>query len=229
MNGILPILYQDAHLVVIDKPAGLLVHRMEKSTDRVFALQLLRDQLGRSVYPVHRLDRPTCGVLLFAFSPEMAARLIEDFTAHRIRKRYLAVVRGLTEEEGVIDHPLREDKAAPSQECRTAYRRLATVELAVPVGPHPTARYSLVEAEPLTGRMHQLRRHLKHVAHPVIGDTQYGDSRHNLFFRERLNTDRLLLMARRLELRHPGTGEELHVEAPLPADMAALFALFGWR
>ena len=229
MNGILPILYQDAELVVIDKPAGLLVHRMEKSTDHVFALQLLRDQFGRSVYPVHRLDRPTSGVLMFAFSPEVAARLIADFAARRIHKRYLAVVRGFPDAEGVIEHPLREEPGAPLLECRTAYRRLATVELVTPVGPHASARYALVEAEPLTGRRHQLRRHLKHLAHPVIGDTQYGDGRHNRFFRERLNTGRLLLLASRINFIHPATGEELEVEAPLPADVAALFALFGWR
>lgn len=229
MRGVLPILYRDAAVVAINKPAGLLVHRTDIAADHVAALQVLRDQLGRPVYPVHRLDRPTCGVLLFALDPAAARRLVEDFTARRVRKRYWAVVRGYPDDEGWIDHPLREDGDGPLLAAQTRYRRLATVELGLPAGPHPTARYAWVEAEPVTGRMHQVRRHLKHLAHPVIGDTRYGDGRHNRLFRDCLATNRLLLVARRLEFAHPVTGEPVAVEAPLPADMAALFTLFGWR
>ncbi len=228
MDGILPILYRDEHLVAVDKPPGLLVHRTAIASDGVFALQLLRDQLRRKVYPVHRLDRPTSGVLVFALSSEVASRLVDQFASRQIVKTYLAVTRGFIEPEGTLDYPLRENRDAPKQEAVTAYRRLSTVELDTPIPPHATARYSLVEARPRTGRMHQVRKHLKHLSHPIIGDTAYGDSRHNRFFRDRLGIRRLLLLARRIRLTHPVMGEPLAIEAPLPADMRGVFDLFGW-
>ncbi|MBN1674219.1 MAG: pseudouridylate synthase [Kiritimatiellae bacterium] len=226
--GLLRILYQDETLVAIDKPCGLLVHRTRIARDHTVALQLLRDQLGRFVYPVHRLDRPTSGVLLFALEPETASRLGAQFSAREVTKTYLGVVRGFTEEQGVIDYPLREQDSDARQEAVTEYRRLATAELAEPVGPNPSARCSLVEAHPQTGRMHQIRRHFKHVAHPVIGDTQYGDGRHNRLFRDRFNCYRLLLFAQGLALKHPATGNDLLIRAPLPEEMASLFEQLGW-
>ncbi len=227
--ALLSVLYADGDLVVIDKPAGLLVHRSGLTGVQTCALQLLRDQLGRLVYPVHRLDRPVAGPLLFALSSEMARLLCLAFAEHRVVKRYHAIVRGYTDCEGVVDHPLAEEPGAPRQPAVTRYRRLATAELLAPVPPHATARYSLVEAEPVTGRMHQLRRHLKHLAHPVVGDTQYGDGRHNRFFRENLGVGGLLLAARRLEFAHPRTGAWLRIEAALPPDLQAACTLLGWR
>ncbi|BCA80799.1 tRNA pseudouridine(65) synthase TruC [Desulfuromonas sp. AOP6] len=235
----LDILYADDHLVAINKPAGLLVHRspIDRRETR-FALQLLRDQLGRPVYPAHRLDKPTSGVLLFALSPEMARALGESFARGAVEKTYLAVLRGVCPETGIIDHPLLEepDRLAdypvqpdkPAQEAVTSYRRLAQVELPFAVGRYPSSRYSLVEAHPRTGRRHQLRRHFKHIFHPIIGDTKYGEGRHNRFFREHFGCQRLLLAATRLAFPHPLDGRQLVIEAPLDPIFADLLERLGW-
>lgn len=238
LTGPLRILYRDDHLVAIDKPAGLLVHPswIDRHETRC-AMMLLRDQLGQYVYPVHRLDKPTSGVLLFALSPEIARRLAEVFTDRQVEKRYLAVVRGFTDESGNIDHALKEkpdkvtDRRArpdkPPQPAVTEYRRLATLELPVRVDRYPSSRYSLVEARPLTGRKHQIRRHFKHLAHPIIGDSRYGKSSHNRLFAEQFACPRLLLAATRLMLPHPVGGEILRLEAPLDAAFNRVVDAFG--
>ncbi len=216
----LTILYQDDHLVAINKPAGLLVHRsaIDKRETR-FALQLLRDQLGSRVFPVHRLDKPTCGVLLFARDADTARSLMPAFQQGKVRKEYLALVRGYTDETGVIDYALKEqpdkmtdadaDADKPAQPARSSYLRLHTVELPYPVGRYASARYSLLRLRPHTGRKHQLRRHMKHIFHPIVGDTTHGDGRHNRFFREHFRCHQLLLCAERLQLEHPLSKESL--------------------
>ena len=218
------------------KPSGLLVHRTAlASRATAFAVQRLRDQLGRPVYPAHRLDRATSGVLLFALEPAVHARLAAAFEAGAVEKRYLAIVRGWPAEELTIDHALsRLDEDAggaaggPPRPARTHLVRLATAELPVRVDRYPTSRYALVALEPLTGRRHQLRRHLKHIDHPIIGDTTYGQGRHNRLFRERFGASRLLLHALGLALAHPLTGERLTIVAPPPPDFAAVAAALGW-
>jgi tRNA pseudouridine65 synthase len=233
------ILYRDAHLVAVFKPAGMLVHRSAIDSGAAdFALQRTRDLLGRRVFPVHRLDRPTAGVLLFALTREAAQAMTGRFAAGEVEKRYVAVVRGHTAEDGVIDHPLAEahDPATdararsgkPPQDATTRYRRLATAELPVAVGRYPTARYSLLVVEPLTGRRHQIRRHLKHVFHPVIGDTTHGDGRHNALFRERFGCRRLLLAATGLAFVHPIELRDVTIEAGLDDEMARVVAALGW-
>ncbi|MDD3448689.1 MAG: pseudouridine synthase [Gammaproteobacteria bacterium] len=238
-GGALPIVYRDEHLVVVEKPAGLLVHRSEiDRRETRFALQLVRDQLGQRVWPVHRLDRPTSGLLLLALDVETARRLTAAFTARAVEKRYLAVVRGHPEGSGRIDHPLAEvldpfgDRLVgpdrPPRPAVTDYRRLATVELPEPVGRYATARYALLELTPLTGRKHQLRRHLKHIFHPIVGDTTYGDGRHNRFFRARFGCARLLLVATRLAFDHPRTGLPMDLAAQPGADFRAVTDALGW-
>ncbi len=235
----LPILYQDDRLVAVNKPSGLLVHRSfidRRETE--FAMQMLRDQLGQWVYPVHRLDKATSGVLVFALDKETARNMLPAFVDGLVAKTYLAVVRGYTDEHGRIDQPLREpfddrndpraSRDKPAQEALTDYRRLATAELPHAVGPYATARFSLVEATPLTGRMHQLRRHFKHIFHPVIGDTTYGDGRQNEFFRTRFGSYRLLLHARQIRLPHPGSGREVSIQAPLDDGMSELLHELAW-
>lgn len=235
----LSILFLDDHLAAVNKPSGLLVHR--SAIDRhetEHAMTILRDQLGRWVYPLHRLDRSTSGVLLFALDRETARRMMEHFSGGRICKSYLAVVRGFTREAERIDHPLRErrDRLAdpqaeqdkPAKEAITEYRRLATVELPHPVGPYATARYSLITAAPLTGRAHQIRRHLKHIFHPVIGDTTYGDGRQNEFFRTRFQCRRMLLHAREIGFTHPASGRPLRITAPLDRDFGELLRELRW-
>lgn len=239
MSGGIALLHLDEHLVAVAKPAGLLVHRspIDRHETR-FALQEVRDLLRRHVYPVHRLDKPTSGVLLFALSPEAARRLTDSFAAGRVTKRYLAVARGVVPDAGVIDHPLVEEpdrldgplvSEGLPQPALTLYRRLAAAELPVALGRYATSRYSLVLLEPRTGRRHQLRRHLKHLCHPIIGDTTYGEGRHNRLFRERFACGRLLLHAAELALPHPASGQTLTVAAPLDPALVALFDRLGWR
>jgi tRNA pseudouridine65 synthase len=233
----LAILHQDDALVVIDKPSGLLVHRspIDRHETR-FAVQLLRRQLGRRVYPVHRLDKGTSGALAFALSPATAAELAGQFASREVRKVYHAIVRGWPAASGVIDHPLAavRDAYAPGdgaspQPCRTAYRSLATVELPVRVDRYPTSRYALVELEPETGRRHQLRRHLAHVSHPIIGDSTYGKGRHNRLFAERFGVRRLLLACVCLEFRHPVTGRTVVVTARPGSGFEELQRQLPWQ
>src|SRR5699024_369260 len=152
-------------LCAVDKPVGIMVHRSSISTDREFMMQKLRDQLGQRVWPVHRLDRATSGVLLFALDPETAAELGQAFTDRRVGKRYLAVVRGWPDQQGAIDHRRARHRAAGPREAITRNRRLATSAPPIPVGGFDTARYSLLGASPETGRRHPLRRHFKHISH----------------------------------------------------------------
>lgn len=235
MTPHLPVLYCDEWLVVVHKPAGALVHKsaMERHAPLVM-LQALRNQLGRHVYPVHRLDRPTSGALLFALDRETAAVLGSAFRDHRIHKRYLAVVRGVGPADACLDWPLREEDGRrpkaemPAMPAATRVQRLASVELPVRVDRYPTSRYSLMEAIPLTGRRHQIRRHLSRCGHPIIGDAKHGKGVHNRFFRDRLLTDRLLLAAVALAFYHPAHRRWLHVDAAPQADFAWLMDHFGW-
>ena len=221
-----PILYQDDHYVAIDKPPGLLVHRTPISRDRHFVLQQLRDQLGRRVYPVHRLDRATSGVLVLALDPAAAEALARRFRERATHKRYLAVARGWVEESGTIDHPVR--TRGGRKPATTHYRRLETVELPVAVDRYPTSRYSLVEVIPLTGRHQQIRQHFKHISHQLIGDTTWGNGRHNRFFRERYGIHRLLLHAFELGFRHPFTGVQLTLRAGIDAQWRGLLEALDW-
>lgn len=209
--ALLDILHRDEHIVAINKPDALLVHRTRLAGDTVAALQLLRDQINCTVYPVHRLDRATSGVLLFALDSEVAARLTAAFTERRIRKWYRAIVRGVTPEQGEIDHAVIDPDEPVPREAQSVFRRLEILRLDEEIESRP-AHYSLVEVEPLTGRRHQIRRHLKHIHHPIIGDTTYGRGAHNRFFRDRFGVYRLLLHARSIELSHPMTGDPLRIE-----------------
>ncbi|MCP3661602.1 MAG: pseudouridylate synthase [Gammaproteobacteria bacterium] len=209
----LSIIYQDPWYVAVHKPAGLLVHRTAISRDRQFLLQQLRDQIGQWVYPIHRLDRPTSGVILFGLSSDAARQMVACFTNREVEKRYLAVVRGYTDELGQIDYPLEEEPGKGYQSAVTDYQRLDTVELPHPVGRYTSARYSLLSLRPQTGRMHQIRRHMKHIFHPIVGDTTHGDGKHNQLFRDQFDCHRLLLQARQLKFTHPVSGESLVLQA----------------
>jgi tRNA pseudouridine65 synthase len=232
----LPILYRDDHLVVVDKPSGLLVHRsiIDRHEHR-FAVQILRNQLGRRVYPAHRLDKGTSGALAFALDRESASSLATQFSSGEVLKLYLAVVRGWPDPEGVIDHPLepvRDEVLGPqadgARDARTNFRTLAMVELPHRVDRYPTSRYALVELEPLTGRRHQLRRHLAHASHPIVGDSTYGKGKHNRLFRELYGSQRLLLACTQLRFRHPASHEPCAVDAPLAVEFAAVIRKLGW-
>ena len=236
---LLEILYQDSYIIAINKPSGLLVHKSPIDThETAFALQMLRDQIGQYVYTVHRLDKPTSGVLVFALNKEVLKSLSLLFRTHDVRKEYTAVVRGYVDDEGFIDYPLKqmldtkEQKrlgiTKEAQEAQTDYECLSTVELPYPVSRYPVARYSLVKLLPKTGRKHQLRRHMKHIFHPIVGDTKHGRGEHNILFREKLDSHRLLLHATRISFVHPMTKELLNIEASLDVTMKRLFEEFGW-
>ena len=233
----LTILYRDPHLIAIDKPARLLVHRSDIDRHETrFAVQMLRDQIGQRVQPVHRLDRGTSGVLLFALDAQANRALSAQFERNEVHKRYLAVVRGWPQESGSINHPLSrqyDDYGAPlrnqePQDARTDYHRLACVELPIEVDRYPSARYALLALTPLTGRRHQLRRHMKHIAHPIVGDATHGKGVHNRFFKQQFGCDRMLLACTELEFRHPLCGELLRLQAPLGDQFATVIERLGW-
>jgi len=205
----------------VNKPPGLLVHRTGLDAGETqFALQLLRDQLGRPVWPAHRLDKGTSGVLLFALDAATASLLGQTFdVGDSVKKTYRAVVRGWPPAEGLIDHPLKRmpDDARVGreevQDAQTRYRTLEHYELPLPYGSFATTRCALVELQPLTGRRHQLRRHLKHIAHPIIGDATHGKGPLNRAVAELLGMQRLWLHALRLQIRHPVSNLPLSIEA----------------
>ena len=224
----LRILHEDDALVVVDKPAGLLVHRSALDAHETrSAADLLRTQLGAPVWLLHRLDKATSGVLAFARSAAVASELGDAFTSGRVRKRYLALVRGWPPAEGVVDYALARDPEQPSAdqprlEALTRYRRRACFEWPFPDGRHATSRYALVDVEPLSGRRHQIRRHFKHIAHPLVGDTTHGKGTHNRAVAAWLGTTRLWLHASRLELPGLAGGPPLVIEAAPGAEWAPL-------
>ena len=213
------LLFVDQHIVVANKPCGLLVHRGWDNDDDV-ALFRVRDAVGAYVYPVHRLDRGTSGALLFARSAEIAAVLGAQLGTGRLERRYLALVRGRPPSAGVIDHPIAKD------ETKGAARVPAVTRFRV-VAQSVVDRCSLVEAIPRTGRLHQVRRHLRHINHPLVGDVNYGSGDINRHYRAKYNLRRLALHAHLLALHHPVSGERIVVRAPMADDLALALAALG--
>lgn len=214
MEEAIRIIHRDARLVAVAKPAGMLVHRgMGASREEMFLLQAVRDMVGARVHPVHRLDRPTAGVVVFALDPAAARTLQDAWQSGSVRKTYRAVTRGWLAEEGLRDEALDSPDNGALQEARTRWRTLGRALLPWPCGPHPGLRLSLLELEPLTGRWHQLRRHLARMGHPIAGDTTHGDRHVNHLLRDRLGWWRLHLEAMSLVLPHPESGEALRLDS----------------
>lgn len=211
----LPVIYQDEHLIAINKPHGLLVHRSKYADEaRVFALQQLRNQIGQHVYPCHRIDRKTSGVLLFALHPDINIVMQKLFAENKVKKSYLAIVRGFTQDTGTIDYPLVNDRGT-KQAALTHYKMLEKVEIPVPFGKHSTSRYSLVEVYPHTGRYHQIRKHFAHIFHPIIGDRPHGCNKQNRLFKEKWNITHMMLHAAEMTFEHPVNNKKIQIKAPL--------------
>ena len=225
----LPLLYIDDTLAVVNKPAGLMAHDSKLARGETdFLADRLREQLGRPIFLVHRLDRATSGCLLLAFDRDTAGQLGQVMMSRDVEKDYWAVCRGWPEEDFVVDHPLDGGPGKPVKKpAITRFIRLATCELAMASAGFETSRYALLCAQPMTGRFRQIRRHLKHSFHHLIGDTSHGDGRHNRNFRM-LGIHRMLLHARRLAFVHPHDGRRVIVTAPVDAEFAKALALFDF-
>lgn len=226
MTNSLEIIYQDEYLVAINKPHGLLVHRSPIAADASeFAIQLLRDQLGKKVYPVHRLDRKTSGVLLFALNEPLNRMMQEAFMNKQVKKKYLALLRGYTPALGVIDYALTNEKGKV-QEAITHYATLKSFELPISFGNQETSRYSLVEVNPETGRMHQIRKHFAHIFHPIIGDRPHGCNKQNKLFLEQWDMNSMLLHASEISFEHPITNQNVTINAQISDEFNRILSLF---
>ena len=209
----LEIVYQDEYMVAVNKPHGLLVHRTKIANDASeFCLQILRDQIGQTVYPAHRLDRKTSGVLLFALTPEVNTLMQKVFMDGKVKKTYLAFVRGYIPESGTIDYPLKREDGK-TQDAVTHYKLLKRFEGQFPSGNFSSSRYSLITVATETGRFHQIRKHMAHIRHPIIGDRPHGCNKQNKLFLERFNMNTMLLHAESIKFAHPISGEELEINA----------------
>jgi len=225
---VLEIVYQDDYLIAINKPHGLLVHRSKIADDaKEFALQLLRDQVGRHVNPTHRLDRKTGGVLLFAFDKETEIAMQKQFQESLVDKNYLAIVRGYAPAEMEIDYPLAKENGT-IQEAHTSFVTLQQSEIPLEIGKHPTSRYSLVKANPKTGRMHQLRKHFAHIFHPIIGDRPHGCNKQNRYFKKHLQMNTMMLHALDLTFNHPVTEEKITIKSEVQDEFKRMMALMNF-
>lgn len=234
------ILYEDDYLIAVDKPSGLLVHPSWISQpDEPTLMGLLKDHCRlEKLHTIHRLDRATSGIILVGKEVESSKRMQVQFQAREVKKEYECLVRGwLQDTTGSIDYPLvpKYDKfadplASQDKEAKSAvtdYRVIGQTELDIPVGRYSTSRYSRVACFPHTGRKHQIRRHMKHLLHPIIGDTKYGEGRHNRMFREHFHLHRLVLMAKSIQFTHPITDKTLTLHAGLPSDIEELYVHLG--
>jgi tRNA pseudouridine65 synthase len=229
------IIFRDEHLIVVHKPPGLLVHRspIDKHETR-FLLQILRDQIGQYVYPIHRLDKPTSGLIMFALDPETAKNMSLALEAQTIKKTYIALVRGYVEAEQVIDYPLVEQldkmtdnlqKQNDPKPAMTELTPLAHLEMPFAVARYQTGRFSLLRLTPKTGRKHQLRRHMAHIRHPIIGDTTHGDGKQNRYAQQHMHIDRLALCATQLSFTHPYSEQAITLKTTLDTSLLQIQSL----
>ena len=227
----IPVMYQDDFCCMVSKPNNVLVHHAHHSrnkSDEDSLLQLLEKQTGNKLYPIHRLDRKTSGIILLATKTEFVSKFQELFTKKEIQKTYLALVRGFAPAKIIIDSPVKGKDADVYKEAETELKTLEKITVEIPVKPYDSSRYSLVELQPKTGRLHQLRIHMNKISHPIIGDPKYGDKNHNLMFEKEFRCSNLFLHAKSLEFIHPFTQEQLTINADFPEDWKTVFEEFQW-
>ena len=230
MTESIQIIYEDDSIVVVNKPNNILVYasyfaRNIKDDDLV---TLLKEQTERELYPIHRLDRKTSGILLLAKEKEFVKDYQQQFENNLVQKQYYAVVRGHCPSNGIIDTPTKNAETGKYKEALTEYETLETIELDIPVHPYEKSRYSLVKFTPKTGRMHQLRIHANKISHPIVGDYQYGDRFHNRMFENEFNWNNMFLHAGELSIKQPNNGEQLLFKSSFPDDWDQLFKNFNW-
>ncbi len=227
----LEIVYQDEYIVCVSKPNNVVVHHARHSrnvVDEKSLLQLLEEQLGEKLYPVHRLDRKTSGIILLTRETKFVSEFQKLFTDNAITKTYYGLVRGHAPEKLVIDSPVKGRDANVHKDAETLLETIHKITLDIPVKPYDTSRYSLVKLTPKTGRLHQLRIHTNKISHPLIGDPKYGDKNHNIMYQENFNCENLFLHAKNLEFVHPFSKEKLSLSVSFPKDWELLFEKFHW-
>lgn len=210
----------------------MLVHHAYHSRNKIdeaSLLQLLFRQLGYKLYPIHRLDRKTSGIILLAKETKYVSKFQELFTKNEIKKTYLGIVRGHTPESKIIDSPVKGRDSDVYKDAETHLKTIQKITLNIPVKPYDTSRYSLVKLQPKTGRLHQLRIHMNKISHPLIGDAKYGDKNHDMMYAKHFGWKKMFLHAYSLEFKHPLTNEELYLKADFPKDWMNLFEEFNWN
>jgi tRNA pseudouridine65 synthase len=228
----LEIIYKDDYCICVNKPNNLIVHHSYHSrniSDEKSLLQLLETQFGEKYHPIHRLDRKTSGSILLTNNTENVSKFQALFTNKEIQKIYYGIARGHAPKTKVIDSPVKGKDGKLYKEALTHLKTLATITLNIPVKPYDSSRYSLVEMDPKTGRMHQLRAHTLKISHPLIGDAKYGDKNHDLMFETNFGWNNLFLHAGRLSFKHPFTGKELNLKCEFPDNWNSLFKEFDWK
>ncbi|MBK9734184.1 MAG: pseudouridylate synthase [Saprospiraceae bacterium] len=222
------ILYEDDDIIAINKPNGMFVHRTYLDPEATeFVIQIVRDMVGHWVFPVHRLDRKTSGVLVLAKSQEVQSIMNTYFRDRHIEKNYLAIVRGFTEDEGIIDYDLENDRGK-IQDAITHYKTIQKVEINISSGLFPTSRYSLAEVKPKTGRMHQIRKHMSHIFHPIVGDRPHGCNKQNKFFLSEFQMGSMLLHASCIAFEHPITKYPILIKAPIFGEFERMIKVLGF-
>lgn len=225
------VIFEDEYILCVCKPNNMLVHHAHHSRNVVEETSLLQDvfnERGIKVYPIHRLDRKTSGIILLAKEKDYVSKFQDLFTSNEIEKKYYGIVRGFSPETKVINSPVKGRDANIHKEALTNLQTLAKITLDIPVKPYDSSRYSLVELLPKTGRMHQLRVHANKISHPLIGDPKYGDKNHNLMFEKEFGCSNLFLHAGQLKFNHPFTNEQLILTAEFPKDWLDIFKQFSW-
>ena len=228
----LEIIYQDNYCLLVTKPNNVLVHHAHHSRNKIeeeSLIQLIENQFGKRYYPIHRLDRKTSGIILLASKREYVASFQALFTNNEIQKIYYGVVRGFSQDNKIINSPVKGRDALVYKEAETHLNCLDKIELNIPVKPYDSSRYSLVELRPKTGRMHQLRIHMNKVSTPLINDAKYGDKNHDLMYAKQFGWKNLFLHAGSLEFIHPFTNKKLILKSSFSEDWVQLFQEFSWK
>lgn len=233
MNPSLEIIFENDRYLAINKPAGMLVHRTNLAFEEraLIAERILKKQLGYKVYPLHRIDRPTSGIVLFGKSSEAASALQPLLITEKVKKYYLCIIRGHIETpNGILDFPLTKKMEGELQEAKTTYWTLSQTEIPYSSSPRYTSsRYSLLMVYPHTGRMHQIRRHMAKARHYVIGDTTHGDNKQNRFFRAQFGSMNMYLHAWKVQFEDPVTGGQIEIQADLPPHFSTMVQNLGLK